>query len=94
MVPGIIGQYIGTGTCDKWDEWKNRTPESVLELTEIPGVGAKTARTLYRDHHIDGLKKLKKALDNDELTGVKGVGKKTIETMRRHIAKGNEGKQC
>ena len=59
----------------------------MLERTAIPGVGAKTARTLYNEHGIDGLKKLQKALGKNGLAGIKGIGKKIVAAMRTHIAK-------
>jgi len=81
----IISELIKTGTCAKMEDWAKRVPKSVLELTAITGLGAKTIRTLYSQHGIESLSALKKALDRGVLDGVKGMGAKTIARMRRHV---------
>jgi len=87
----IVSEFLETGTCTKIEEWSKQTPKTVLELTAIPGLGAKTARTLYQEHGIESLGALREALDNGELDGVKGMGKKTIETIRQHISRKRRG---
>jgi DNA polymerase (family 10) len=81
----IIGEFIRTGTCSKMEQWAERVPRTVLELTAIPGLGAKTIRTLYTEHGIESLNTLRRALDKGKLDGVKGIGNKTIERMQRFI---------
>ena len=83
----IVSEFLETGTCTKMEEWAKQAPKTVLELTAIPGLGAKTARTLYQEHGIESLGALREALDNGELEGVKGMGNKTIETIREHISR-------
>ncbi len=85
-IAGIIGEFLETGTCAKMEEWAKRVPKSVLELTAIPGLGAKTIRTLSRKHHIKSLSDLNKALDTGKLEGIKGIGSKTLERMRQFIS--------
>ena len=85
IVSGIIGEFLETGTCTKLEKFTDHMPRSVLELTAIPRLGAKTARVLYADLGIDGLAALDRAIDEDRLEGIKGIGKKTLETMREHI---------
>ncbi len=87
----IVNEFLETGTCTKMEEWAKQTPKTVLELTAIPGLGAKTARTLYQEHGIESLGALREALDNRGLDGVKGMGKKTIETIRQHILRKRRG---
>ncbi len=85
-IAGIIGEFLKTGTCAKMEEWVHRVPKSVLELTAIPGLGAKTIRVLSRKYKIRSLRDLKKALDEGKLQGIKGIGNKTLETMRQVIS--------
>jgi DNA polymerase (family 10) len=87
----IVSEFLETGTCTKMEEWTKQTPKTVLELTAIPGLGAKTARTLYQEHGIASLDTLREALDNGELDGVKGMGRKTIETIRKHVSRKRRG---
>ena len=55
IIEGIITELLQSGTCkkmDEGDEFFDPPPRSVLELTKIPRLGAKTARTLFQDHGI------------------------------------------
>lgn len=85
-IAGIVGELLETGTCRKWTQWARHTPPTVLELTAIPGLGAKTIRTLYQEHGIDSLNALHQALADHRLDRVKGLGAKTLETMRQSLA--------
>ena len=88
VIAGIISELLESGTCrkmDQGDEFFTPPPRSVLELTRIPRLGAKTARMLYQDCGIDSLKSLREAIDEGRLAGVRGIGKGTIETMKKHL---------
>jgi len=85
-IAGIVGEFLKTGTCAKMEQWVHRVPKSVLELTAIPGLGAKTIRILNGKYRIRSLGDLKKALDEDKLQDIKGIGKKTLDTMRRYVS--------
>ncbi len=97
-IPGVggtiaemIGEFLRTGTCSKMDQWAERIPRTVLELTAIPSLGAKTIRTLYTEHGIKNLNTLRKALDKGKLDGARGIGNKTVERMQRFIAEQGPG---
>lgn len=85
-IAGIIGEFLKTGTCAKMEQWVHRVPKTVLELTEIPGLGAKTIRVLSRKYKIRSLKDLKTALEENKLQGIKGIGDKTLDTMRHYVS--------
>ena len=85
-IAGLIGEYLDTGSCAKFEEWSQHTPRSVLEMTAIDRLGAKTARMLYHDLGIDSLASLAEALDTGVLDGVKGIGKKMKDTIGAHVA--------
>jgi DNA polymerase (family 10) len=85
-IAGIIGEFIKTGTCAKMEQWVHQVPKTVLELTAIPGLGAKTIRVLSRKYKIRSLRDLKKALNEDKLQDIKGIGQKTLDTMRRYVS--------
>lgn len=86
IVGKIIAEFIRTGTCTKWQEWKEHTPESLLEVTTIPGLGAKTVRGLYVDMGIKNLADLKTALEAGKLKGVPGIGPKTLKSIQEHTS--------
>jgi len=86
-VGGVITEYleeiIETGTTAKFndDQYGPPPPRSVLELTSIERLGAKTARMLYQQHGIDSLKSLCKCAKAKKLAGIKGIGPKMIKTI-------------
>ncbi len=84
-VAGIMGELIETGTCAKINtpsEGYDPPPPTVLELTAVPRLGAKTARTLYRDHGIDSLDALQAALNDGRIKRVPGLGKAALADLR------------
>lgn len=89
-VGGVIADYIGeivrTGTTAKFADTQYGTPppQSVLELTDIPGLGVKTARLLYTEQQIDSLQSLHQALSEGRLAKVKGIGPKLLQTITDH----------
>ena len=88
VIEEIISEFLATGTCRKMefgDEFFSPPPRSVLELTKIPRLGAKTARTLYQEHGISSLRDLGEALEEGRLAEVKGIGKGMEEAIRRSI---------
>ena len=84
-VAQIIGEFLETGTCTKWQEWKKHTPESVLDLTAIPNLGPQTVRLLYKEHGIEDLPGLRAALEEGKLNGIPGIGPKTLKSIRDHL---------
>ncbi len=82
----LIGEYLRTGTCAKKKEWAEHRPVTLLEIAEVPGLGAKMARTLYSEHGIGSLDALESALASGRLDRVKGLGAKTREKIARHVA--------
>ncbi|MBX2880579.1 MAG: hypothetical protein KTR32_11630 [Granulosicoccus sp.] len=95
-VGGVITEYIQdivrTGTTAKFqdDQYGEPPPLSVLELTAIERLGAKTARMLYQEYGIDSLASLCRSIDNDTLKSVKGIGPKMQETIRHHCQQVSE----
>ena len=84
-VARIIGEFLETGTCTKWEEWKLNTPESVLDLTAIPNLGPQTVHLLYKEHGIADIPALKVALEAGKLNGIPGIGPKTLKSIRDHL---------
>lgn len=83
VITGYLEDIINTGTTEKFndDQYGTPPPRSVLELTNIERLGAKTARMLYQEHGIDSLKALCKFAKQGQLKGVKGIGPKMLATI-------------
>jgi len=88
-LPGIghstvkkIGELIGTGQCEYYEELKVSIPAGVMDLMSISGVGPATAARLYQELGIDSLESLQEALDTQKLRQLKRMGKKTEEKLK------------
>lgn len=80
-VEEILAELIDTGTCAKMttpnaESHYDPPPRTVLELTALPGLGAKTVRRLYVEYGIDSRAGLRDALESGALADFKGIGPK------------------
>jgi len=93
-LPGIgkaISQKIAdinrTGTCKYLDELRAKFPPTILELLSVPGIGAKTAVSLYRELSVGGLLDLRRVIDDGSIARVPRLGPKTIENIKSQLAR-------
>ncbi len=87
-IPGIgegisaaIIQILETGSFDAHRHLTDRIPETLAELTAIPGIGAKTALRLHSDLGVDGLAALEAALVSGRVRTAKGLGARAEAAM-------------
>ena len=91
-VPGIgkelsskILEYIETGTIGYLDELRAETPDVLLEMLRIPGVGPKTALLIYEGLGIESLEELAEAAREHRLSGLPKIRAKTEENILKGI---------
>jgi DNA polymerase (family X) len=82
-----IMELLERGTFDAWERLKGETPESVLDLLEVEGVGVKTASTLYQQFKVSSLEDLRAFAEGGGLDLLDGVGEKTAERIRASVAR-------
>lgn len=63
-----------------------KVPSGVLTLMNIPGLGPKTARTLWIDGNITGVDALRKAIDDGSLLNLPRMGAKSVDKLRESLA--------
>ena len=85
-IAGKIVELLEKGTFDAWDRLTAETPETVLDLLELPGVGPKTAATFHQKFKIASLEDLRKFIDGGGLEMVDGIGPKTAERIKQNLA--------
>ncbi len=66
---------------------KQTYPVSLIEVTHVPGLGAKTARRLHDELGIDSLEQLREAAESGSLRAVKGLGRKAEENILSGVTK-------
>jgi DNA polymerase (family 10) len=80
-----IVELIERGTFEAWEKLTAETPETVLDLLDVEGVGMKTAQTLHQQFKISSLEDLRKFVEGGGLDLVDGVGEKSAERIRRSV---------
>ena len=84
-IAGKIVDLLDRGTFAAWERITNETPESVLDLLEIPGIGPKTAALLHQKFKVSSMKDLEKFVEGGGLELVDGIGPKTAERIMESL---------
>ena len=91
-IPGVgkaiaskVIDLLERGTFDAWERLTAETPETVLDLTEIPGIGPKTAAQLHQRFKVSSLSDLKTFVASGGLEMVDGIGLKTAEKIKEAL---------
>jgi DNA polymerase (family 10) len=80
-----IIELIERGTFDAWEKLVAETPETVLDVLGVEGVGIKTAATLHQQFKIASLNDLRKFVEGGGLEMVDGIGEKTAEKIKASL---------
>src|SRR5918999_2905058 len=80
-IAGKTVELLEKGTFDAWERLTAETPETVLDLLELPGVGPKTAALLHQRFKVSSLPELKTFVAGGGLDLVDGIGPKTAEKI-------------
>jgi DNA polymerase (family 10) len=84
-IAGKIVDLIERGTFDAWERLVAETPETVLDLVEVPGIGPKTAALLHQKFKVSSRDQLKKFVAGGGLELVDGIGQKTAERIKTSL---------
>src|SRR6185436_17564460 len=85
-IAGKVIELLTRGTFDAWERLTAETPESVLDLMEIPGIGPKTAALLHQRFKISTLPEFKAFVASGGLDMVDGIGAKTAERIKEALS--------
>ena len=84
-IAGKVIDLLNKGSFDAWDRLTAETPETLLDLTELPGIGPKTAALLHQRFKISSLPELKTFVAGGGLDQVDGIGPKTAEKIKESL---------
>jgi DNA polymerase (family X) len=73
------------GAFEAYEKLIAETPETVLELLDVSGIGIKTAATLYQQFKISSRDDLGKFVAGGGLDMVDGVGERTAERIKESL---------
>jgi DNA polymerase (family 10) len=87
-VPGVgktlaekIDALLATGEIPAAVKLKAKFPPTLVEVTRVPGVGAKTARRLFDELGVATLDDLRAAAEGERIREMKGLGPKAEENV-------------
>ncbi len=82
---GKIARMCRTGEMTLLAQLTRRTPESLVAMLRIPGVGPKRANLIYKKLHVKTLDELEKAARAGRLSKLPGMGKTLEQGILRGI---------
>jgi DNA polymerase (family X) len=87
-IPGVgktlaekIDALLETGEIPAAAKLKAKFPPTLVEVTRVPGLGAKTARRLFDELGVATLEDLRKAAEAERIRELKGLGPKVEENV-------------
>jgi DNA polymerase (family 10) len=87
-IPGVgktlaekIDALLETGEIPSAVKLKAKFPPTLIEVTRVPGLGAKTAKRLFDELEIASLEDLKMAAEENRIRDLKGLGPKVEENV-------------
>ncbi|ALI99629.1 helix-hairpin-helix domain-containing protein [Rufibacter tibetensis] len=91
---GKIMEAIQTGSHADLNRLLETTPEGVVQMLNIKGIGPKKIKTIWKDLGVDTIGGLREACEKNEVSKLKGFGAKTQETILQGLqyTESNKGK--
>lgn len=71
-----IHQLTQSGTTDDLQSYKENTPEGIIELLDLKGIGPKKIKVLWKELGIESGYELKEAAATGKVAALKGFGEK------------------
>ncbi len=83
---GVIGDLCETGESRYFEQLREQTPEGLLEMLRVPGLGIGKIHALHEGLGIASVEELEVAAREGRLAKLKGFGPKTSEKILKGIA--------
>ncbi len=81
----IIGELVETGTAKIYQEFREKYPVNIEELSAVEGLGPKRIKLLYEKLKIKNLEELEKAAREHRIRRVKTLGVKTEKNLLKAV---------
>ncbi len=76
-----VSALIAEGEIPAAAKLKQKFPATLVEVTRVPGLGAKTAKLIYDEIGVENLEQLKQAAEDQRLREIRGLGPKAEENV-------------
>lgn len=93
-IAGFIAELLSSGKAAALEDLLSKTPEGVVEMLEIKGLGPKKIKVLWKEVGVTTISDLKEACERGEIAKVKGFGQKTQDSILQALeyTEANKGK--
>ncbi len=81
-----VEEFVRHGLIAEMTEFSAKFPPGVVEMTEIPGFGAKKARAVFGELGVTTVEELERACRDGRVAELKGFGAKTADKIVQGIA--------
>ena len=81
VIADKVTELLGTGRLPYLEQLEQEIPPTLLAVCELPGVGPRTAATLWKEAGITSLDELEAAAHSGALDGVPRVGARSVERI-------------
>ena len=85
-IGAAIAALYATGAIPAFDELAREVPVGLLDVVEVPGVGPKRARTLWKDLAVTNLDDLERVAAEGKVAALAGFGAKTQAKVLAGVA--------
>jgi DNA polymerase (family 10) len=80
-----VQELVRTGRLEFFEKLKAEMPAGVLELTQVPGIGPKTAMRAAEDLGIHSREQLAASIESGQFEQLPRMGKKAAQNILRHL---------
>jgi DNA polymerase (family 10) len=80
-----IREYLKSGRIEKLEKLRERYPPSIVQLSQVPGLGPKHVQKLRAELGVQSIEDLRLALDEQKIRDLEGFGEKSEEKLRRTL---------
>lgn len=92
QIPGLgkniaskLQELLETGEMEYLQRWLDQTPQGVVEMLAVKGMGPSKVRTVWQDMEIESIGELLYACNENRLVDLKGFGEKTQASVKASI---------
>ena len=89
-IAGFLREFVTTGRVAEYEEMRAEIPPGVFDMLRVPGLGPKTAATLYAKLQITSIDELEAAARANELAQVRSIGAKRQARLLRELQRFRE----
>lgn len=84
-IAATIHEIVQSGSSASLNEYLDQTPQGIVELLDIKGIGPKKIKVLWRELGIESGYELKEAANTGQVAKLKGFGEKTQTTLLKAL---------